>query len=135
MFSRVGRSKTGLPTVTENGGGSTSTGSAVVICGAHGEKLKPLFVPRGYSNGEHAIFVAKPGMLILNANHSRRGESVTVHRIMSVGNQDDPDALITEIVFEYENGDGNIPDFLTEAAEATIKKSYCYHCREPHYVA
>ena len=39
-----------------------------------------------------------------------------------------------ELIGEYENGDGNIPDEFSAAVEAALKKAFCYHCREPHYI-
>jgi len=130
----VGRSKTGLPTITESGGGMTNTGYCTVVCGKNGEALKPLFVPRGYSNGDHAIFVAQPGMCLVNASRDRGGETVTVERIKAIGTNDDPDELITEVIYEYENGDGNIPAKFQPPVDAALGKAYCYHCREPHFI-
>jgi hypothetical protein len=129
----VGRSKTGLPTITENGGGMTNTGSCQVVCGANGEALKPLFVPRGYSNGVHAIFVARPGLHLVSSGRDRSGEWVTISRIEAIGTEDEPDELVTEDVYEYENGDGNIPEKFQAAADAALEKTNCYHCREPHW--
>ncbi len=57
------RSRSGLPTVTESGGGMTNTGYATVIASADGTALKPLFVPKGYANQEHAIFVLRSGSI------------------------------------------------------------------------
>lgn len=130
----VGRSKTGLPTITENGGGMTNTGYCTVICGANGEALKPLFVPRGYSNGDHAIFIARPGMHLVDASCDRGGESVTVERINAIGTENDPDELVTETIYEYENGDGNIPAKFQSVVNAALEKANCYHCRESHYI-
>ena len=129
---KVGRSKTGLPTITESGGGTTNTGGATIICGANGERLKPLFVPRGYSNGDHAIFVARVGMHIVEAGHSRRGESATVYRIDGIGTDD---TVVFHEVAGYEDGDGNVPPEFEAAVDAALEKSHCYHCREPHFVA
>jgi hypothetical protein len=132
---KVGRSKSGLPTVVEEGGGASNTGSATVICGSDGQRLIPLFIPRGYSNGEHAIFVAEPGMCLIDASHDRRGESVTINRILAIGAKDEPDRLVLKVAYEYEDGDGNIPAGFQAAANAATEKARCYHCREPHFVA
>jgi len=132
--NRASRSKTGLPVIRECGGGSTNTGFAEVVAGVNGEALKPLFIPRGYSNAEHALFVARSGMHLVQAEHGKWGESVTVRRVRGIGNEEDTDILITELVAEYENGDGNIPDYLQAAADAALEKARCYHCREPHYI-
>ncbi len=131
---KVGRSKTGLPTITENGGGMTNTGYATVICGENAEPLEPLFVPRGYSNGDHAIFVAKVGMHLVDTVRDRSGESVNVSIIKKIGSEVNPDELITETIYEYENGDVNIPAIFKSAVDAALKKCKCYHCREPHFI-
>lgn len=135
MYSlKVGRSKTGLPTLCESGGGMTNTGSAVVICGTNGEKVKPLFVPRGYANSDHAIFVVCPGMHVVEAYHDRGGERITVYRIDAIGVEDDADSVKFHEVASWENGDGNLGDAFEAAATAALQKSYCYHCREAHYI-
>ena len=129
------RSKTNLPVIAENGGGMSNTGSATVICGTHGEALKPLFIPKGYSNGDHALFVAKLDMVVVFAGHDRSGESVSVNRIVSIGTDSDPDEIVLEKMYEYENGDGNIPEGFEAAAQAALEKSKSYHCRSPFFVA
>lgn len=128
---KVERSKSGLPTITENGGGMTNTGYATVVCGDRGEALKPLFVPRGYSNGDHAIFVVKPGEThLVHASRDRGGESCLVEKVISLT---DDDSLVTELVGEYEDGDGNIPPPFQSAVDAAHRKTRCYHCRKAHY--
>lgn len=130
----IKRSKTGLPIINEEGGGSTSTGNATICCGCNGEPLTPLFIPRGYCNGEHALFVAKVGVFIVRATHSRRGESVRFHRIVQIGTEEDQNEIILEEnVYEYEDGDGNIPEEFESAKQAALNKSHCYHCRCAHY--
>lgn len=127
---KVGRSKSNLPTVTENGGGMSNTGYATIICGPNGQKLKPLFIPRGYSNGDHAIFVVQlEATHLVYASRGRRGEAAQIEKVVSV----DGDELRTEMVGEYENGDGNIPPQFQPAVSAAIEKTKCYHCREPHF--
>ena len=130
----VGRSKSGLPTITECGGGMSNTGYATVICGANGERIEPLWVPRGYSNGDHAGFVAKVGMCIVEASHGRSREEVSVRKIKRIGNKDNPDELFLELIGEWENNDGTIPAEFEEARRAALVKSCCYHCREPHFI-
>lgn len=130
---KVERSKSNLPTVTENGGGMSNTGYATIVCGSNGKKLKPFFIPRGYSNGDHAIFVVKPGETHLAyASRGRHGEACRVEKVIGI---DDDDELQTEMIGEYENGDGNIPPPFQSAVNAAIEKTKCYHCREAHFVA
>jgi hypothetical protein len=134
MELKVRRSQTGLPVIAESGGGMSNTGEACVICGAKGEKVKPLFVPKGYSNREHALFVARAGMCIVSAWHNRGGEGITISRIMKVGTQEDPDLLVLEEVGSFQNGDGNIPKDFSNAATMALEKSKTYHCREAMYI-
>ncbi len=128
------RSKSGLPIVAESGGGATNTGKARIVCGSAGGSLRPLFVPRGYSNGEHALFVVDRSTVIVEASHDRNGEYVKVSRVTNVGTINDPEEVILELVGKYENGDGNIPEQYAEAVNAALSKSKCYHCREPHFI-
>jgi hypothetical protein len=128
---QVQRSKSGLHTIAEGGGGSSNTGFAEIVCGSGGEKMRAMFIPRGYSNGEHAIFKAEVGMCIVSASHSRSGETVKVERIVSISTDD----LSLSLMGEWENGDGNIPATFDAAIQAAREKNHCYHCREAHYVA
>ena len=136
-----GRSKSGQPILTENGGGATNTGSATCIAGPNGEKVKPLLIPKGYSQGDHAIFVAKAGigMVVAEAEHSRRGESVSVRRIVTICADDDPErpnwVELSGPIYEWENGDGTGDETFYNVARAALDKSHCYHCREPHFYA
>lgn len=134
MTCKVQRSRTGLPTMSERGGGMTHTGSCTIICGAKGEPLRPIFVPRGSCGGDHAIFVVKPGYYILDAWHDRDSEKVCAYKILAIGTEEGADFLQLEEVGAYENGDTDLPPFLNDAVKAATDKSHCYHCREPHYV-
>ena len=129
----VQRTKTGKPYATENGGGASNTGRAQIVCGANGERITPLFVPKGYSNGDHAEFLVLKGMCIIRAGRSRNGEHAEVFRIKGIRKGTDTADL--ELVGEMENNDGNIPAEFSEAVAAALGKAHCYHCREPHYIA
>lgn len=130
MFE-VERLKSGLPTITENGGGMTSSGDAQIVCGPSGEKIKPLWVPkRGYSNDVHAKFVAKVGMCIIVVKWDNRSESASVFRITGITDNE----AESELVGESEDGDGNIPLEFQDAVTAAFDKASDYHCRRAHYV-
>jgi hypothetical protein len=111
----------------------SNTGYATVACGANGQALKPLFIPRGYSNQDHAIFVVRPGEThLVHASRGKWGEEISVEIIAGIA---DDDTLITKTIGEYENGDSNIPSKFQSAVDAALEKCKCYHCREPHYYA
>ena len=136
---KCGRSKKGYPTVTENGGGSVKIGACQLVCGANGEKVKPLFVPTGYSNEDHAIFVAKIGMCLVNFIHTEENEICRVERIIGIAlNQPTRPALSNELTLDLvgssRDGDSDIPKEFDEVFSAAEKKAYDYHCRIPMYV-
>jgi len=137
MELKVKRSKTGLPVLSETGGGATNTGSSMIICGANGEPLKPLYVPKGICFGDHAIFVVRNGMYIIKHSHNREHDKVQVFKILGIGSQSDPDQVVTNEKPDYvwEDGDGNIREFLELAVKAANVKGYCYHCRAPHFIS
>ena len=110
----------------------SNTGDARIICGENGERLTPMFVPRGgYSNGDHAVFVVARGMHIVLAAHGRWGEEASVERITRI---DDGDAIHTEKIGSYSNGDGNIPAAFDDAVAAALGKAKEYHCRMAWYI-
>lgn len=131
----INRSKSGLPTITECGGGMTNTGDSRIICGTRGERIVPLFVPKGYSNGDHAIFVAKPGMHIITASHDRSGETIRAWRMGEIVKEGEYEYVSCALVGEAENGDSVIPDYLIEAAAAANDKAHDYHCRRAWYAS
>lgn len=126
----ISRSKTGLPVICESGGSVTSSGSAQIICGENGEKLRPLFIPKGYCNDTHALFVARVGIFIIKSSWSRGGEGTDVWKVKKILSE----KVLAELAYSESNGDGNIPEFLREAAEAAKKKAHNFHCREAYFV-
>lgn len=112
-------------------GGETDTGRAVIITGSAGEPVKPMSIPRGYSNGNHAVFIAKVGMHILCAIRGDRFENVSCYRIIAIGSKNNPDALVTEEIV----GNSNAPDIFEPAIKAALSKINCYNCRKPHYIS
>ena len=136
MRVTVSRSRTGLPTLAERGGGMTTTGDAVIVAGPVGAPVAPLIVPRrGRFGGDHALFVARPGMHIVHVWRDRAGARGSIRQIIRIGTAEHADDLETTVVGEWEQGDGNVPEFLMGAAEAAVAKTHCWHCRDPHWAA
>lgn len=127
--------------LTESGGGRTNTGSATIVAGMHGERL------RGYGGKAkcgaiHVYFYTFRGLEIVYSQHRGNGDgSVTLHE---AGREDlvcrssqlyewtDVDRVISEIR-EIATRPGI--EFPAEAAEAAMEKARCYHCRSAFYVA
>ena len=122
--------------VCENGGGMTNTGHATCWAGTTGDKLVPVFVPRGYAGGEHAFF---SGGAFLRAQVSRqRSERSGTLTLIQI---DPKSGEITEdLLWEGETSGDPLASFLPEGlayaaglVDRAAAKAYCYHCREPHF--
>jgi len=131
---KIERTKKGLPAMWESGGGYTNTGRAVIIADADGSKKKPVYIRlRGSLACEnHALFVVKPGDIVVEANHHRRDFEIRIWRIDQIQEEE---ARLT-LIHEYSRGewDSDLDKNLQAAVEAAMKKATCYHCRGPHYV-
>ena len=154
---RLEITKRGLPAIWENGGGSTHTGFSQVIAGENGERLSPIYVRRSgsLSCSNHALFVIKEGMVIIESNHHREdftGKILRVKKIEKVPcsrihTADTAPCYIcedrgwnfeatVELVAEFSQGEWSIevPENLLPALNAGAEKALCYHCREPHFI-
>jgi hypothetical protein len=141
------KTKSGLPAVTERGGGMTNTGDGRVWADNKGRPMKPIFIfSRGHlACGEHALFVAKKGMYTVYANRHRQEVEVTISKIVDIKPAEDDyngegfDIELEEIAvvnFDgHSNQVGKYPAFLEDAVKAAIEKSRCYHCRCPHFIS
>lgn len=129
------KSRGGRPTVSECGGGATSTGSCTIVCGPNGEMLYPMFTPtRGYSNAVHAVFEAREGMVLVEVSRDRRGASVSLYSLNSITRKGEGfEAFVNEFGW-VADGESDYPPVFEDAVKAAIEKSKCYHCREAHYI-
>jgi len=156
ITKKIERTKKGLPAMWESGGGFSNTGRAVIIANADGTTKKPVYIrsrgPLACEN--HALFVVKPGDVMVEASHHRRDFEIRVWCIdqileeeawlnllyeFSRGEWDNKD--IERVFAAWEAGDlksiDDIDDkvyFLCRAILAAEEKATCYHCREPHFI-
>jgi len=141
----IERTKSGLPAMWEQGGGLSNTGRSVIIAGVDGRRLQPIYVRRRgpLACGEHALFVIRPGCIIIQADHHRGDFEVLVYKITNI--DDDSDQIEAELLCCFEDGGwfdcqnqtpipGCPAEFVSAVDEAMLK-AQCYHCREPHYFA
>jgi len=117
----------------ESGGGMINAGSAMIICGINGERLKPYRIPKGYANGVHAKFLSHKCMTAV-ALKRYRIVKLWSHKIFKNRNTV---SLISEKF--WEGPPKKLPEFYSykkfqPAAEAALKKARCYCCKEPHYI-
>ena len=131
----LSRTTSGRPAVWESGGGSTSTGRAVIWTEPDGTRPLAIYVPRGgqLANGSHALIPAKAGMFsVLVVNDTVR--------IIKIGRperttDDQWRALVVEEWNMVEGEwDSPPPECLTEAVLAAQDKRNCYHCRLAHFI-
>lgn len=128
----LGKSKRGFPTLSENGGGATNTGHSRIVAGKDGEKLRPIYVPRGghLAGREHAIFVVEEGNYVIFSSHHRGDFSITISVIEKLLEDEyerayafgfRPEEIITEENFEvgddgiihYKRKDGSLQNEVT----------------------
>jgi hypothetical protein len=153
---RIEKTKKGFPALWERGGGYTNTGDAVIIANGDGTAKRPVYIRRRGSLAcdNHALFVVKPGDIVVEANHHRRDFEIRIWRIdqileeearlnllheFSLGEWSDKN--IERVFSAWEAGDlrsiDDIDDeiyFLCRAILAAEEKATCYHCGEPHYI-
>jgi hypothetical protein len=115
----------------EHGGGLTRTGSATIVCGVNGERMRPYYIPKGYANSTHAQFALRA---CVTASASKDDQVITLwsHKVSKEG------ATVSLISERFWKGIlGELPELYEKfrpAAEAALKKACCYHCRGPHYI-
>ena len=123
----------------EAGGGATNTGHALIVCGHHGEPLRP-FGTSGHrgqqSCGTHAWFGLNGGLVTVSASWWSKGDptttvTITRHTLSVSGN-------VVAIVSEqlWSGSPGKLPGSLLQfhaAVNAAHSKATDYHCRSIHY--
>lgn len=119
--------------VAEEGGAMTNTGSGHIVCGLHGQPLRPYRIPKGYSNGEHAFFSVPLGVVTVTGYHRGGAVEIDRHQIVVLAGTAH---IQTTRVWE------GMPDELPEtfghfekAVKAAAEKGDCYHCRHVHFAA
>lgn len=127
------RTQKGYPALWEKGGGYSSTGKVQLIAGPQGEKKRPVYIrQRGELAGkEHALFVVEPGDLVVYIKRKRSDYMKAVYRIAKL--KEDTAILERLHLFDFGQWDTDPPEAFQDVLEAARKKSWCYHCRTPHY--
>ena len=128
-------SKYGLPTLTENGGGSTNTGSAVIIASSKGSKKKPIYIPTkgDLSNRDHAFFVVKEGDKYVEVNHQNHDFTINVYEIETINVNEKEVTLKLLESYSEDNFLEYSHSTFKEAIKHGINKSTTYHCRFPFF--
>jgi len=131
---KIEKTKKGFPALWEAGGGYTNTGDAVIIANGDGTAKRPVYIRhRGSLACEnHALFVVKPGDLVVEASHHRRDFEVRVWRIDQILEEEARLNLLHE--FSMGEWDKEPPAYLEQAIQVAMKKATCYHCRKPHFI-
>lgn len=130
-------SKKGYPVLWERGGSYSNTGDATCIANKNGEPKKPLFVRTGghLACSEHALFILDEGDVWCRVSRHRNDINIYLWRVVKVeqGNHN----ISIERIGTYHQGEWDIenPEFCYQALiDATVKKSYDYHCRTPYFI-
>ena len=83
---KVEVTKKGYPALWECGGGYTNTGEATIIASSSGDPKKPVYIRRAgqLANKEHALFIIKPGDIIIRANHHREDFNIEILQVEKI---------------------------------------------------
>lgn len=135
---KLDKTRRGDPAIWESGGGMSNTGRATIVADADGSPLPPIYIRgRGHlACGNHALFLAKPGMVIIQAAHHRRDFSIDVYVIRSITTDQDGEyqADVTRIAsFDEGMWAPEKPLHLADAIAAARNKALSYHCRTPFF--
>lgn len=122
------------PAYWESGGGTTSTGRAVIVTDRHYQRLDPLYVRRKgtLSNGNHALLPLRRGYKVIHVWHFNNEIEVVIMEVRGTkGNIGE-----FEVVAHFsEDTQHDWKDKLyADAIKAGINKSKDYHCRVPYYI-
>ncbi len=138
---KIETTKRGFPAMWESGGGMTNTGHAQIIAGRNGEAIRPVYVPKGYSCGEHALFTVHEGYHVISVGRHGRSYGVSIWKILKVVSKDINGSTWEasadmELVNHYDNGEWDVAlDPKFEAAVSAAKsKSASYHCRSTYFI-
>jgi hypothetical protein len=117
--------------IAESGGGMTNRGYSTVVADDEGRPLKPYYVPKGYSNSDHAYF-SHPGPLTVVHGSKSEGHVEIVR--LSVKVEDGVATIVEERIWSGESDSRpELFDKYAAACDAAMGKAKCYHCRHVHF--
>jgi len=122
------------PAHWESGGGTTSTGRAVIVTDRHYQRLDPLYVKRKgpLSNANHALLPLKKGYKLIYVWHFNEDFEIVIMELKSVKGNIGEFEVLNHFV---EDSQHDWRDKLySDAVKAGIAKSKDYHCRKPYYI-
>ena len=127
--------KSGLPSLSEYGGGSSNNGFARIISSINGKRKKPIYVvSKGdLVNNDHAWFVIKQDEIIVTASHLEENFNIKVFKVKDIDSNNSN--IILELIENYK--DNKQDDYFNskyfEVIKAAVDKSKIYHCRRALY--
>lgn len=124
-------SGSGLPTLTECGGGWTNTGSSRIICDKYYQKKKAIFV---FTSGplacsDHAVIPIRKGDHIICCDLWGGSFDVSIYQITGI---DTSEKTAEAVLKSNKQHRGNY--IGNPAVVAAIEKCKDYHCRCPYYI-
>ena len=119
--------------IVESGGGRTSSGSGIVVCGVSGKPLRPYYTHQhgNLSNGIHARFAVSTAVVTITGYRNESRITIRKHEIIREGRT----ARIKTTLLWEDDLDllpGTLDNFHA-AGKAAVEKGNCYHCREVHF--
>lgn len=131
----------------EKGGAEPAFGFAQVVGGSDGGTLVPTFVRTKGERAcrEHALFIRSVGHCLVAAAVARSGGSIVIaveqHELTESLQIDSKVLWSTSLLHEQITEQGELEDFIgsevplrfEDMLRAAARKTFCYHCRQPHY--
>jgi len=129
----------GYPAIWERGGGMRNTGKARIIAGENGEVLTPIYIRRrgNLALGEHALFPALAGMVVVSAYHHHGDFYIEIKKIVAIKPLGVEWGAEVEVIATHEQGEWDNEDIASmykDAINAAKAKALHYHCRVPYYI-
>lgn len=130
-------SKSGLPTLSECGGGMTNTGDCRLIASPYYNKMKPIHIPTGgqLANASHAIFAIRENCIVLEGTRQRDDFHFDIYKVTDIETVLDSPVIHLELINSYDMGDWEhiLPSEAVKFVASAMDKMNDYHCRTPYW--
>lgn len=128
--------KSGLPSLWEQGGAIGTVGYSQIICRQDGLPKTFTFAPQkgNLACGQHALFVLIPGDIVINIASSLVTHTVIHGLIMRIRSLATKNVALAEIINVFKDGRWlSETGPLTEAVSSAIAKSFDLNCHSIYF--
>jgi len=116
----------------EMGGEEKGIGHVRIIADSKGRPKRPIRI-QSDPNGQHALFAAEVGDVVVHADHRQGDFYIEVMEVVSIRKEEAEIDLEPLHIFERGSWIPEFPVLFKEAVQAAKKKATCQQCCEPHF--